>query len=226
MGQEIDAMLLATRDALNADFGVSPTGRWKDVAAVRDYLPRFELLRDRDYCFQELDVGRPYGLLTSDDVRRGLRLGYDRMTGLTTLDVPCRLIIVTPRNRAVFDEDIARDWAATVFAGFRRRMIYDGDGNPLLSERTEQVVCQRIRGPDAFEMLGRQAPARDDASAILWELVWLAPVPVDPRTPPKGEAPDDTYRLERLYVTDVGPDELDTPAGWPQPQQVIPEVNS
>ena len=223
MGREIDAMLLATRDALNADFGPGPTGRWKDVAEARDYLPHFELLRDAHYCFHELPVGRPYGLLTIDDLRRRLELGYDRMTGLTTLDVPCRLIIVTPRNRAEFDEDIARDWAATIFAGFRRKMIYDADGNPLLSERTQQQTCQRVRGPDAFEMLGRQAPARDDASAVLWELVWTAPVQVDPRTPPRGEAPDDTFRLDRVDVTTINPDELDMPpTRWPAPQQVLP----
>ena len=223
MGQEIDAMLVATRDALNADFGFGPTGRWKDVAEVRDYLPRFELLRDAGYAYRELPVDRPFGLLTSDDVRRGLRLGQDRMTGLTTLDVPCRLIMVTPRNRSVFDEDVARDWAATVFAGFRRRMIYDGDGNPLLSERTEQVTCQRIRGPDAFDLPGRPAPGRDDGSAILWELVWLAPVPVDPRIPPKGDAPEDTYSMRGLFVTDIDPEELDAPAGWPDPQRILPE---
>ena len=237
MGQEINDVLVATCNLLNREYGYDlVNGRWSQEAAVLDFLPFFRLLRHTDLLgdcppdygpiwYSEMDPSRPQGYLSVDDVRRGLRLGMDRMTGLTTLDVPMRLIIVTPRNRPEFNEDIARDWASSIFAGFRRRMIYaDPDADPrvaLLSEPTAQVSCQRIRGADAVDVTPSSSRGRDDLSVVIWELVWIAPVQVDPNSVPLGPRAEPEYYFRYLHVTDVPPEDLHDPLLWGDPEQIL-----
>lgn len=140
---------------------------------------------------------------------------------------------VSPR----LGERMARDLAVTILGSMRRRMLFYTGGDrtgiyrgvtpptatvrdgvsfeagreywPALQSPMMPQYCRRLRGADVLDAGGQPAKGMDDATVIIWEIIWRGAVATDPAVFPDSELYEETFRLDRLYGSVQHQDEQD-----------------
>ena len=192
MAREVSAFLADCVTRLRADY---PDADWQVATPASSTAPPGANL---------------IGTVGVDDLEE-IEPGVDHMTGAWYVCLP--LVVSLYFNRALFEDyELARDFAFTIGAWFRRRLV----GVPSQAVSSMGTI---IRQTDITQKIGDGVDRGNLANWMLWQVRPMVPMAITPQFPEIPELPNifnslsgplsgATVRFDEAFLSD-NPDETD-----------------